>query len=272
MPGAIGASADLGTPHRVIRSMGDRSHRWALLCQQRRDTDGDGKISYADDMHFATGDRPSAYFVVGGGAGVEVDAVAAVAASGDYLVLSIDGAQVLIDVPHRTGTVLPDAGYEMFTPDGAHLVYIEGDKARAAAIRRTLATGATQRVALPAGAPGSILPLDARWAVEVPWEQGDKWMAPYDEWCSIGMSYTDSAPADPTKFLWVDFDDRQVATAPPRSIADRAWCDADETCHDLATGKETPAKVPTAARAELVGGDGGLGPLRWRSAGQVPTP
>lgn len=264
LPGAIGASADLGTPHRVIRTIGDPLHRWALLCQQRRDTNGDGKITYEDEMHFATGDRPSAYFVLGGGPGVEVDDVAAVAASGDYLVLSIDGAQILVDVAHQTGTVLLDAGYEMFTPDGAHLFYIEGDKQQAAAIRRTLATGATERVALPAGTPGSILPLDARWAVEVPWEQGDKWMAPYDEWCSIGMGYTDRAPADPKKFLWIDFEAKAVAKAPPPSTASRAWCDADETCHDLVTGKETPAKVPTAAHDDLVG-DANHGPVHWKS-------
>jgi hypothetical protein len=264
LPGAIGAGGEIGTAHRVNGSLGDPFHRWALVCQQRRDTDGDGKITYEQEMHFARGDTPSAYFVVGGGPGIELQDVAAVAASGDYLVLAIDGEEILIDIPHLSGTVLPKASDPMFTPDGAYLVYIEGDETGATAIRRTLAMGESERVPLPSGKPGSILPLDARWAVEVPWEEGDKWMSPYYDWCSLGSGYTDNAPANPKKFVWVDFHAHQVSTSAPKAAANHTWCDADDTCHDLATGKQSPAAVPMSRRDDLDGN----GPLRWRTDGK----
>ncbi len=206
VPTAIGPGDAIGTAHRVIRTIPDPKQRWAIVCQQRRDTDGDGKIRFEQEMHFALGDTPSAYLVIGGGPGIEVSDVIATSPTGDHLVVAIDAAVILIDVAHRTGLVLASAVDAEFSPDGTQLAYVvEADQHRKA-VRRTLATGAETSIDLPAaGRLAGVRPYENRWTVVALWDYGVDGLRPYDEWCDLGGSIDRDRTTKP-RFLWLDFD------------------------------------------------------------------
>ncbi|MBK9033151.1 MAG: hypothetical protein IPL61_18085 [Myxococcales bacterium] len=214
---AIGTGDAIGTTDRVIRSIADPQGRWAIVCQQRRDTDHDGVIRFQQEAHFALGDRPAAYLVIGGGPGLELETVNAISPTGDHAVVGIDRAVVLLDLARRTGAVLPGAhGDAGFSPDGTQLVYrVDADATHRRAIRRTLATGAEVAHDLPAaGWLGGVVPFEARWTVVPIAEEADpaEWMRPYDAWCALGSR--DHSLFPPVRFLWVDFDTQTIVEDP----------------------------------------------------------
>ncbi len=208
LPSAVGTGGSYGTANRVIGAAGEPGHRWMLMCQQRRDTDGDGAITLEKGTHWDTGDQMLPYFALGGGAGSELEDVVAVAADGDHLVLQIDLAMVLIDVPNRRGVVLPKArDVAAFTPDGKQLLYLEGDDAQSRVVRRTLATGTTTVLALPKGHANGMF-TDGSWAVVELAPTGDMvpraWSKPYEGWCQFGDPFDRYAKGDPTIKVWID--------------------------------------------------------------------
>ena len=209
----MGTSKVMGTAHSVLGAIADPAARWAIVCQQRRDTNGDGAITIEQEEHFRTGDTPAAYLSIGGGPGIELQSVEAVSPTGDRLVVGLDQATVLLDVPHQTGEVIPHVAAATFTPDGAALVYIQSEGDRDRAIRRTLATGAIASLDLPPGVVGGVVATDTRWAViQIPRGTGtvlpDDWDQPYRDWCSL--STMSAGPGAPMALLWIDFDRAQL--------------------------------------------------------------
>ena len=83
----------------IVEAVGANG-RWAAVCQARKDTDGDGKIAvrYGPRGELA-GDAMRSYFVLGGGKGEPIDAVAAHDRAGRYVVLETKKRLVFLD--HR---------------------------------------------------------------------------------------------------------------------------------------------------------------------------
>lgn len=220
LPAAIG-SGNVGTPHRVIRFEADPKGRWAVVCQQRKDTNNDGKISFSQEAHFALGDAPDPYFVVGGGEGVEIEEVRAVSPSGDHIVIEMKDRALLVDVHAQTATPLPRLLRAAFTPDGTQLAYVD-TSTPPQLVRRDLARGVTKTMTLPALSQLDALRTDAsgRWILlTIATSDYHDGRDPFDAWCELGMS----RDGEPNKWMWVDVDNGKVVDDPEviRPLGDR---------------------------------------------------
>lgn len=66
-PGAVGGQ--IGTAHRMIVPDADPAGRWALVCQAREDTDGNGWISFGLGAHGINEGDTASHLVRGSGEG-----------------------------------------------------------------------------------------------------------------------------------------------------------------------------------------------------------
>ena len=244
LPASMGSAATIGTTHRVIDAVADPHAQWAIVCQQREDTNGDGKITYEQEEHFALGDDPSSYLVFGGGPGAEIDDVIATAPDGRNIVIEIDRSILLVHTAQRRarvlGPVVSDATTAAsFSLDSKYLEYIErgGDGQRV--IRLDLATGATTAVPLPIEAEAAIAAGgDGRWARVADSRHGLGRHRPRSYDCSLSGGLEHSGEV---RSRWVDFTTGAVNADPTivRPAGDHVFTRA-EVSYDPTSKKPAP--------------------------------
>jgi hypothetical protein len=156
-PDAPTADHSLGVDGPVQVDAVARDGRWAILCQAREDTNGDGAIADTyNPIHGGPfGDRMTPGIVVGSGAGVAFDHILAISRDERWIAAERDGVYQLVDTRAPTLTALDagprDArrgefiGWASFTGDA--MLRVVG----AEVIVRDLATGDERRIDL--GAP-----------------------------------------------------------------------------------------------------------------------
>jgi hypothetical protein len=88
--GSVGTAAPLGG------FIGSDDGRWAILCQARVDTDGNGRLETTYDIHHTGGDTLEPYLVLGTGAGMAIDYQAARSEHGEWLAVVRGGKLELI--------------------------------------------------------------------------------------------------------------------------------------------------------------------------------
>lgn len=103
-------SGAYGTAHPLIVRGFDHAERWLAMCQARTDSDGDGAIAVETGHHGdLRGDAMLLYLALGGGAGVEIDALAATSPDGRYLAIVRGPRLELVDAETGVVTALRDA-------------------------------------------------------------------------------------------------------------------------------------------------------------------
>lgn len=160
--------ARIGSDAPAVPSAGDPARRWAVVCEAREDSDGDGRVAVAVLHHGdLAGDAVYPYLVLGGGAGTRIDQFLDADPSGTKLVVARDFCVDLVDVTTGKGVALVGAdarrGGSMgrhravsFSPDGTLLAYIRSDGDRSTVVLRTLASGAERVVDSGPGLLASI--------------------------------------------------------------------------------------------------------------------
>ena len=100
-PAVVATDTSVGTPHPVVLEAASADGRWAVLCQAREDTNGDGRVSVTLGARGELlGDKMRSYFVEGAGAGVPIDEF--VGSDGSRLVATIrEGRLVVADTLER---------------------------------------------------------------------------------------------------------------------------------------------------------------------------
>lgn len=161
-----GTEPTLGTAHPTVIPMADPQGRWAVLCQARADTDGDGRIHVDRGYHGGLrADQMRPYLVVGGGPGVEIDQPVAHSANGRWLAYLRDGRLFLWDATEGTNTDLSALGADTsddryphaphraahFSPDNAHVLYIRRSGEQSRIVVRSLPEGVERELDPGAG-------------------------------------------------------------------------------------------------------------------------
>lgn len=146
----------IGTAHPILFEDASTEMTWAVLCQARRDTDNNGRVS----MHLSAegellGDRPQRYFVEGEGPGTPIDDFVAGDASGRYAAWVAQGRLMLRDVVTKSQVDLTALGADTqqdessytphravtFDPTGPRLAYLRQHGDRQWIVVRHLETG-----------------------------------------------------------------------------------------------------------------------------------
>lgn len=131
----------VGTSHPILLVGSDPQGKWALICQARKDTDGDGKNWVEFGHHGGTdGDEMELFFVEERGAGERLDNLVAVSPSGDHLALrGTNGRLILRNVRTKSikelSTLEPDDAVDpspampqrmvRFDPTGRYLAILQ---------------------------------------------------------------------------------------------------------------------------------------------------
>lgn len=167
------ADGPIGTAHPAVVPDVDPAGRWALVCQARQDTDGNGWVSFSIGSHgVIEGDEASLYLVRGSGHGERIRGLIARDNSGRWLVVGDERERiVLLDIERNTSTDLfpairsvHDELYPLrppsiaFDPSGTYLLYRRRVEQRLLLAVRHLESGAEQLVD-----PGSGDLLNAQW-------------------------------------------------------------------------------------------------------------
>ncbi len=129
----------IGTPHPVLLRAAAADGGWAVLCQARTDTDGDGRVSVEVAARGTLSrDRLDTYLVEGSGAGEPIDTFVGADPRGRYLVFERAGRLILRDSWERLETDLSESGALVgtdkasflphraaaFSSDGRRLLYL----------------------------------------------------------------------------------------------------------------------------------------------------
>ncbi len=145
-----------GTQHPCVLDAADPAGAWIVLCQARKDTDGDGEISVLMGHHGdMLGDAMVPYVIRGGGAGEAVDTYVTHSTDGRYLVVIKEDRLLLLDMRAGTRTDLSKTGASTadgnsafgrhraarFDRAGRRLLTIRDGKERSTIVVRELATG-----------------------------------------------------------------------------------------------------------------------------------
>lgn len=117
---------------------------WAILCQARKDTDGDGRLSVTTSHGGSSGDQQQAYLVLGSGEGTPID---------DFLGADPTGRRALIERNKRTFLIQPGLGPDLdltrlgargllqFDESGERLAYAKPIDKKDRIVVRDLTTG-----------------------------------------------------------------------------------------------------------------------------------
>jgi hypothetical protein len=143
----------MGTEHPVVVQQASLAGGWAVICQARRDTDGDDRISVLKGFLHGTlsGDEMLPYLALGPGPGEPIDAFVGAHPSGHYLVFVQQGRLWLVDAwaEHRQRVDLTRLGARTaddnnasmpqpavhFDPRGERLVFVrQGPKEQSVAL------------------------------------------------------------------------------------------------------------------------------------------
>ncbi len=129
---------------------------WSVICQARRDTDGDGRVRVTLSPHGQLqGDRMQPYLVEGDGAGESIDEFAGSDPSGRFVALIRDGRLYLRDTINRHEVDLSAFGADTrsdrsselahravsFDPSGNRVAYVRQHGQRQWVVVRDLSTG-----------------------------------------------------------------------------------------------------------------------------------
>jgi hypothetical protein len=275
--GTPSADGSIGTPHpiRVDEIADDGS--WMIVCQARRDTDGDGKIAASYGMHGNVhGDELAPYLVFGSGAGSPIDALVARSGDGGWLVVQRGGALELIqahtwqivrlsDTDLRDDQLVhPSQRAAVMTDNGRWLAYLRHHTSGDRVAIRELATGREREVAVD-GTPWRLwTDLTGRWlrvAVLPPgtdWPVPSRWLPPPSprgcgprERALTATKFHGTATTE----AWIDLeraavvpadhvpeDDKADLDAPrghggPAPMGDRIYCEHGR-CDDAESGHE----------------------------------
>lgn len=178
------AGGQVGTSHDVIVPDADPAGRWALVCQARADTDGNGYVHFRLVEHgIVEGDEAALYLVRGSGLGERIRGMIARDRTGRWLVVArADGQVVLLDVELGTSIQLyPEISsvheemYPLapssivFDPTGQRLLYRRRVRGRVVLVVRTLASG-EERTIDPG--PGKLVSE----LVSAGWLAGGEWL------------------------------------------------------------------------------------------------
>jgi hypothetical protein len=146
-----------GTAHQLVAEAADQARRWAVVCQAREDTNGDGEVTVLVGNHGdMLGDDMVPYFIAIGRAEVAIDALVAASPTGSHVVFVRQGRLVLhaadTGAQEDLSALGADArddtsvfgGHRAASFDGAgkRLVYIRARSERAVVVVRDLSTGA----------------------------------------------------------------------------------------------------------------------------------
>jgi hypothetical protein len=144
---------------------------WAVACQAREDSDGDGQLRTRFDQHgHAVGDALRLYLVSAGQAPVPIDRYVDSGVSGTYVADSRNGRLELRNMddgkvvvlspklgprPRLPGWGRTDTHVLYFSPRGDCCLYIDGavPMAKRRLVLRDLVSGAERQVAVPRGVP-----------------------------------------------------------------------------------------------------------------------
>lgn len=123
----------IGTEHPILAVATSPTRRWAVYCQARTDTNGDGKIEVGPSRHAGfIGDELKLYLTYRDGIDVEIEAYRGRDRSGRHLLVVHKGRLVLIDAMSGAWTRIGAAGaadpdaVSVFSPDGRKLLYMPG--------------------------------------------------------------------------------------------------------------------------------------------------
>ncbi|WP_394834360.1 hypothetical protein LVJ94_48460 [Pendulispora rubella] len=148
------SAENIGTAHPLLVEAVAPDGHWVVLCQARRDTDGDGTIEVGMADHGDMGgDELEPYFVLGGGEGDRLDAFAGADSTGRYVVFGRGGKLVLFDTfagqeTELSGGLVDDGKSPFrsrasvsFDERGRRLAYVRGPARRPELVVRELASG-----------------------------------------------------------------------------------------------------------------------------------
>jgi hypothetical protein len=163
-PAVAATSVAFGTAHPVVLEAAAADGRWAVLCQARTDTDGDGRVSVTLGARGELlGDKMQGYLVDGSGAGEPIDEFVTSDVAGRFVAIVRDGRLLVIDRLERKTMDLSARGADLradaanylthraavFDAKGERLLYLRRDSDRTRAVVLVLATG--QEIAIDPG-------------------------------------------------------------------------------------------------------------------------
>jgi hypothetical protein len=285
VPRPVAAGALVGTAHPIVVEAAARDGSWIVICQARKDTDGDGEIAVHVGYHGDTwGDDFSPFVVRGAGDGEPIDSLVGYTRDGRWLVAMRGGKLAILDAQTGLWTDLPGADLrDDGVPLGPHRVasvarlgdrmtYFRDDET---IVVRELATG----VETVAKMPGVRL-----WRVEV--EPAGEWARVYAirtdsdkdgklTWPSVRTSLSDRDcrgpimsystggwSGDQPDELWLELDTAKIVTtrgagdpgkeddSEPATVDGRRVLATDRTGRRLLGPDESGRGIPS-------------GPLRW---------
>lgn len=168
----------IGTAHPIGGYAAAADGRWLILCQARADTDHDGRIDVTYDIHVTSGDRLLPYLVLGSGAGMQIDYLAARSARGDWLAVVRHGQLELIEAATYHRWVLPgvDLVHDRLWTDqhnvrsvsiaasGTRMTYLRKDGDHDVIVIRDLPSGAERVVSVTGMLWRATVDPAGRWA------------------------------------------------------------------------------------------------------------
>jgi hypothetical protein len=228
-------SGDYGTAHPLFIRAVDESERWVAMCQARKDTDGDGKIEVHVGHHGALfGDGMQLYLALGGGPGVEIEALVGRSRDDRWLAVLRDKKLWLVDGQTGAQSELAGADTESDRRPGAphraaifsgnRLLYVRHRAGGDTLVIHDLATHAERAVDVPDRIWRMIPEPDGlAQVVTVPQGQGfPQLMTSLDAGECLGppMSYSTGGQSGPTPvFDYYDLDAGKKLAKPDGTVA-----------------------------------------------------
>jgi hypothetical protein len=154
---AVEVPGDIGVAAPTAGIMTPPDGHWLVLCQARKDTDGDGTLSIEFGLHYNAGDHATPFLVLGAGAGEAIDYPAANTPDGSWLAVVQGGKLELIDKAFKRSTLDADLRTDSSWPrrkntraidladDNSRAVYIKPDNT---IVIRELASGHERAIAM----------------------------------------------------------------------------------------------------------------------------
>ena len=99
VPTETGLAGEVGTQHPAVVEAFSPDGSWAIVCQAREDTNGDGEYHVGAGHHGDPyGDALQAYLIMPDGPGEPIDAYVTADPLGNYIVFVRDGGLILLDI------------------------------------------------------------------------------------------------------------------------------------------------------------------------------
>jgi len=129
----------VGTAHSVLLEQADPGGRWAVVCQPREDTSGDGEVVATTGTHGElTGDRSDPYLVQDDAEGWLIDAYVAHDPSGRYVAVIAEEQLTLVDTVTKSRQTLVANPEDDDDPFLSHRAAVFGPMGKSMAYARTV--------------------------------------------------------------------------------------------------------------------------------------